>query len=420
VGLFVCLLVSSSSLSAVEETSEADLGPIRKLRGQHLTLFTDLPASPAIDDLPRVFDLAVDHWANYFGCDRSQLDEWHVIGSLIRDKQRFRDYGLFPDSLPPFLHGYQRHDEIWVYEQPGDYYTRHLLLHEGTHAIMSRQFGRAGPDWYREGIAELLATHRYEDGRLQLGYLPAHRDEVEQWGRIKIVNDQVGAGQAKSISQIMALPSRKFLQVEAYAWTWAFATFCDHHPVWQGTFRGLQSRLRSPAPAVTAAWSQAYRANQARVDAAWNLFLANLDYGYELAADEIHYTETTRELTSTVATATIDVAKGWQSTGLLVPAGSQLIMAAKGRYQVGKDPRPWWCEPQGVTIEYYRRRPLGMLIGSFATADGDGLSDSFVIGNRKRITTKHGGVLFLRINERAGGLGDNRGNIAVRIKLEEK
>ena len=139
---------------------------------------------------------------------------------IIQDKDAFRRAGLLPESLPPFLHGYQREAEMWVYEQPSDYYRRHLLLHEGTHAFMKWALGGAGPPWYMEGMAELLATHRWQDGNLVLGTFPQHRDETPYLGRIKIIREEMAAGRGKTLEEIMRYDDRAHLNVEPYAWCW--------------------------------------------------------------------------------------------------------------------------------------------------------------------------------------------------------
>ena len=92
---------------------------------------------------------------------------------------------------------------LWLYEQPSDYYRRHLLLHEGTHGFMNTVLGGCGPLWYMEGIAEYLATHRWKDGRLTLGYMPRSRDEVPQWGRIRLIQDAVAEGRAPALKKVI-------------------------------------------------------------------------------------------------------------------------------------------------------------------------------------------------------------------------
>src|SRR5262245_47315754 len=143
---------------------------IREISSKHLTLYTDLPAGAEIDALPVLFDQAVPQWCAYFGIDDNQrVAAWRMRGYLMQARAHFAADGLLPADLPNFLNGYTRGDQLWLYNQTSDYYRRHLLLHEGTHAFMAEIRRLVGPAWMNEGMAELLATHRLEDGRLMLG-----------------------------------------------------------------------------------------------------------------------------------------------------------------------------------------------------------------------------------------------------------
>jgi len=144
------------------EVSEArlNMAGIRKIEGRHLVLYTDLPISEEVDRLPPLFDLAVPQWCKKFSIDPQKAESWKMVGHLMERKERFAGIGLLPPDLPPFLNGYQRGAALWIYDQPSDYYRRHMLLHEGTHAFMRRFLGGNGPPWYSEGMAELLGTHR--------------------------------------------------------------------------------------------------------------------------------------------------------------------------------------------------------------------------------------------------------------------
>ena len=392
---------------------------IRKIRSKHLTLYTDLPPQQSVDQLPAIFDLAVPSWTKFFDRDRDQLDSWHIVGCVMRDRKRFEDYGLLPASLPPFLHGYQAGDRVWVLEQPSAYYRRHLLLHEGTHAVMQHCFGSTGPAWYREGIAELLGTHRLQDGQLELGHFPQDKQEVEHWGRIKLLREDIEKGRALPILRIMDYRSRDFFKVESYAWCWALAVFSHRHPRLRSTFQQLQQQLDRHADEFTQSFLISLRETPHEVETAWQLFLAHVDYGYDVASEAI-VDRTSRPLPAEGATVRIDAAKAWQSTGIMVSKGQRLRVEARGRYQVGQQPKPWWCEPQGVTIEYYQQRPLGILLGAI---DDPGspiidspLAEPFAVGRQLERTAERKGVLFLRINERTDGLGDNKGALVVTVK----
>src|SRR5262245_36984911 len=135
---------------------------IRRLEGQHLVLYTDLPAANDVDELPRVFDAAVPLWCDYFAIEPSKLADWKLVASVMKDKERFVGAGLYPQSLPDFQYGFNVGSQIWVYDQPSAYYRRHLLLHEGTHAFMLCWIRGAGPQWVMAGMCCLLGRIRWE------------------------------------------------------------------------------------------------------------------------------------------------------------------------------------------------------------------------------------------------------------------
>ena len=81
------------------------------------------------------------------------------------------------------------------------------------------------------------------------------------------------------------------------------------------------------------------------------------------------------------------------------------------------------CEPGGVTIRYYRGRPLGMLLGAVRAdtpgATGpNGLLKPLPLGLDTTLTAPRDGTLYLRINDSPGELADNAGSLAVEIARE--
>ncbi len=392
---------------------------IRRLDGAHLTLYTDLPPSPDVDELPQVFDAAVDPWCDYFRLPRQRAAAWKIVAYVIDRKERFQATMLLPDDLPPFLHGYQRGLQLWLYEQPSAYYRRHMLLHEGTHAFMNGMLSGCGPPWYMEGLAELLATHRWHDGQLQLAYFPRRRDEVEQWGRIKIVRTEVAAGLLLALEEIMAYGPRAHLRTEPYAWCWAAAAFLDGHPAFADRFRQLPAYVHAPESDLTARFWQLVAEDRRQLNEQWQLFALNIDYGYDVAREAIEYAPPGEAFVD-AREVRVQVDRGWQSTGLRLAADVPYHLVAAGRYQVGAGPPIWWCEPDGVTIRYVAGRPLGMLLAAVSDplqplAGVTPLAQPAAIGRDASVTFPMAGTLFLRINDAPAELADNRGEVTVRI-----
>jgi len=346
----------------IDDARAASKG-IRKIVGKHLILYTDLAEAEEIDQLPAIFDQAVPQWCRYFEIDPAKVQKWQLTGYLMKERERFEAAGLVSENLPRFLHGYQRGHELWLNEQPSDYYRRHLLLHEGTHGFMLHHLGGNGPPWYSEGMAELLGTHRWQNDRLTLGYFPQDRKETPLWGRIKIVQDAYQAQRGMRLIEIMKYDARAHLRNAPYGWCWAIASFFDTHPQYQAAFRKLRHHASDQSLNFSRRFYEQLKADWPTIVEQWQLFVIELDYGYDLARAAIQY-KPGRPLPSGGATVEIQADSGWQSSGIRLEAGVTYDISASGRYQVGNLPQPWWCEPAGVTIEYFNHRPLGMLMGA--------------------------------------------------------
>ncbi len=400
----------------IDDTKAAVLG-IRKLTGRHLILYTDVPTSADVDELPAAFDAAVPLWCQYFDLTVDRAADWQMIGFLMSEKNRFAGAGMYPDDLPPFPHGYQRRRYLWLYEQTDDYYRRHLLLHEGTHAFMDHFLGGIGPPWYAEGMAELLATHRWQDRRMTLAYFPRDKSETPGWGRIKLIRDEAAAARGLMPEAIMNFGSTAHRRVEAYAWCWGLAVFLDVHPLSQASFRRLRGKVSDPD--LTVWFKDQVGADWPELNEQWQLFVMNADYGYDILREQIQRVAS-RPLPPDGVTTTIAVGRGWQSSGIRLEPGATYRVRARGRYQLGRSHDIWWCEPNGITLHYHQGRPLGMLLGAvrddarplagltpLARPDGIGLETD--------LTIQSPGTLYLRINDRSAGLADNVGQIEVQI-----
>lgn len=418
---------------------------------------TDLPPSPAIDDLVALFDAAHEPWCEFFELSPAEHRAWHMTGYLIRDRARFDDPQItrtWPADLPPFENGYSIDRQLWLYDQPSEYYRRHLLLHEGVHGVMNTLLGGAGSPWYMEGVAELLATHRWNDGRIELAIMPRDREEVPYLGRIKLVQDAVAAGRFFPLATLLEVPPSAFRSDEAYAWVWASALFLDRHPQYGPAFRALHAIVR--APDFTARVRRQLTDDWALLEAQWQVFASELEHGYDFERAALDLSAG-RPLGDDSAEVAVAADRGWQNTGLVLEAGRTYRLSAAGRYQLADRPRVWWSEPGGVSIRYYRGRPLGQLLAAvwngegpliaggidaatgsaaqgdddhpaaaqdaaaagaamFGTAPGHGtLVDPWSVGVEATIRPAQSGTLLLRINDAPAELSDNAGGLSAQI-----
>lgn len=133
---------------------------VEVFESKRLKLFTDIDPKVA-RALPPLVDQAYVEWEEYFGKLPPARDEseFQVNGYLMKDKLKFEMAGLLRDDLPDQFHGRQAGYQFWMMDQPQEYYRRHLLLHEATHAFMQAIPHLDVPYSYLEGMAELFGTH---------------------------------------------------------------------------------------------------------------------------------------------------------------------------------------------------------------------------------------------------------------------
>ncbi len=403
------------------EAQLRDLPPgFQRVTGEYIDVITDMPLSDDLQELPAVFDAAVPLWCAEFGVDLKDVKTWHVEAFIMLDRERFEAAGFIPDEVPKFPYGFQYGNQVWVTEQPSAYYRRHLLIHEGTHWFMNRRFLNNGPPWLMEGIAEWLGTHRWEDGKLTLGIIPRDRQDVPYWGRISVIQNQLAEGTAPSLETILRYGNTAHQQAEAYAWSWAVVLFLKHHPDTSKFFqRLLQQPMRSDGT-MTRWLFVRMRDRWPNVRQDWIAYVTELEYGYDLTRGMLRTSTASDLLGNEEVKMVIEADRSWQPAGVRVTANTTLNITAEGTYTVGQQPSPWICEPDGVTLEYYRGEPLGkLMMGVIAPIDEESPVSSLLsvipIGRGGTITVPRDGQLFFRINETNGGLADNSGQLTIVI-----
>jgi hypothetical protein len=408
---------------------------IRLVDGDHLALYTDSRNREDIEDLPFVFQLAISQWCQLFSIDQSQCKHWKMRAYIMENDLRFRRSGLMPDTLPPFPAGFQTGPDMWVYAQPGDYYTRHLLLHEGTHAFMEWFLGGWGSPWYSEGMAEKMALHLWEkqstenDQRLQLNARITDKMQVPYWGRVNLIHLDLETGQGLSLDQVLSLPTQAFREVRHYAWAWAACEFLSQHELSRDAFSQFQNHVAEGAARFDAHVAEALQLHRADLNRDWELFVREIDFGIDVTKtmliDARQQTEPNKG--HELGTYLVKADHAWQVTSISVKRNDRVRFRCDSRFQVGSTNQadqtlPWIATANGITLEYYRGRPLGMLLAGTMDRDAAepaeqvvGLLNPVAVGQEGVIEFERDGILCLRINDSPSKMDDNQGALEVRI-----
>jgi hypothetical protein len=401
-----------------DDAKLAALG-IRKYESRRLRLYTDIPEEQA-RPLPEVIDAAYDAFAEYLGPLPPARDgsEFQMTGYLLNDERVFREAGLIPVDLPTFEHGRHRRNEFWMRNQEFDYYRRHLLIHEAAHCVMLYLPDTHAPVWYLEGMAELFGTHRFtSEGKFEWGVMPDAPENFAGMGRITLVRNDYAAGQAHSIDDVLALRAEDFLAPPPYAWSWALCHFLARHPRYAERFRELARHMQGTA--FPAAFAQRFSADARDLAAEWSLFTLNLQYGYDLSRAAMTFAAGQPLPGGELREVAVRADRGWQSSRVLIEAGAEYAVEARGEFTLAELPKPWISQPQGVSIRYFDGLPLGQLLACVHREDGvrdDTLTKVLPIGREKRFAAPVTGTLYLRLNDSWSDLADNHGEVQVTIR----
>jgi hypothetical protein len=424
--LFGCALFSgifAQRLSAQESIGNG----LRKLTRGNLTLITDLPIDQELKSWPDVLHQATERWDQLWTVPAEKKQSLELTVFLIGDKSIFQSAGYL-DGVPEFDDGSQLADRIFVMEQPSEYYRRHLFLHEATHWIMYRYFGGAGSPWFMEGMADMFATHRWTDGKLTLGVIPSDPREVPHWGRFKRLREMVQRGEAPTLASVLRFGNQRENRVDRidrYVWSWAACFFFWNHPEYQ---RALADAA-SPPLNYSMDLSDRLRNNLADrwaiVEADWNGFITEFDFGFEPLRSMVSLGEQPHLGIASISSSQskelfIDADRGWQDSGLFLERGESVEIRATGQWVISTiDPgSPWNASPEGVTYRFYRNQPMGRLVATIATirgGDKPSVWNIIPVGTSTTIQATEDGVLLLKLNEPAGKLFDNSGELSVHL-----
>ncbi|QDT61889.1 hypothetical protein SV7mr_44300 [Stieleria bergensis] len=393
-----------------QDSPEAEF---QSVTGKHITLVSDSEDQQELKQLVASFDAAVPQWAERLNRSQPLIADFHIKAYLMEQADRFRRSGDLPSTLN-FKFGFARNQTVWLFKQPSEYYTRHLLLHEGVHAFCLDQFNGIGPQWFGEGVAEWLALHRGTGTELVIDQVPATNADTPYWGRFKAMSAARKQGNVPTLDAVLAYPIDRQGNVERYGWSWLAVSMLYHYPDTRQAFLESFSRA-SDTPAV---FNDLLKRDLARmwpvVQARWRVAAQQVDYGFQWERETIDVSVNDSPWQGQPIQRDIAANQGWQSIGVRLPPGTTVRIDAQGQCTINQDPKPWISEPAGVTIHYANDRPLGQCLACVIPnlSDEKQWVKTLVIepiDAPKELTIQQYSWLLLRINDHLNGLDDNRG-----------
>lgn len=392
------------------DTAPAAPAP-RLYKSPNFHVMTDLPPEDA-DALLKRLETMLKLVSAYFGRRNPRPIEMYVINDF--------DYwpeatlaGMEPDGIlsvrtgggitftQTISSGDQFIAKAVVYAAP----DHGIPQHEAVHAYCGQAFGRTGPVWYSEGMAEVGNYWREND------------KSVTADPRIL---EYLKSGDPRPLDQIVNNPLETTGDSwQNYAWRWALCHLLGFNENYTDRFKPLGLALLADRDVDF--W-QVYGTQAQEIEFEYRLFLADMQPGYRCDLCSWDWKTKSRGLQGTARLqANIRADRGWQASRLKVFAGGTYAYEALGSWTLGPagdgaavaEPSDASPDPELTAdgAEDGRGRLIGVIFNDYQ------LSEPFDLGVNGQFTPETDGELFVRCNDDWGRLADNKGRVTLKLSL---
>ncbi|MGI6401504.1 MAG: hypothetical protein ACOX0A_05260 [Thermoguttaceae bacterium] len=360
--------------------AQGKLDNIRRLDSRRVVLYTDLPSSSSVDELPEVLEAAIPQLCEFFHADPAAFSDWKVEAFLMRDVDAFVRFRALEGNAQ-FLYGYSDRNRIYAKDQKVEYYNRFLLIHELVHTFMHSYFGDLQPRWFSEGAAEYIALHNWDRRKgLELAQIPVSASGYPGFGRLSQLQGILKTNRTPTILDILNFEPRHYRQTSTYAWSWAFVMFLHNSPKYKDVAEVLPYWMVAEKP--NRLFVDAIGSRWAELEYDWADFLSSLDYSYDFAETAIKYPSNNGEFPSDAelikgVVVAVDATKGWQATPVRLESGKTYRLTVGGRFNfyLEEAKRSFPFEGTGATVEYINGVPAGRLCAVVAPDPGEATFD---------------------------------------------
>ncbi len=457
-GLLVCLLIvppfvvlaqskgtsgvskeRPAERSASKKAASAEQPRPRDFRSPNFLLHTDLPKDEAEDLLKRL-ETMLGLISKYWGKPNRQPIECFVVrdlslwppGSLDPEgRAKIEERAGVTQTLTRVVRGTNE-----VVAAKATVYAvadRGTPQHEAVHAYCGQNFGRTGPVWYSEGMAEMGQYWRAGESRVT-----CHPEAVRY----------IRSSKPKTLNSIINAREITGDSWENYCWRWALCHLLANNPNYYDRFRPLGLGILMDKPDAT--FEHVYGSMAKEISFEYLFLLQHFDLGYEVTLTAWDWKSKFRRATNTASvTCTIEANHGWQASRLQVKEGETFELTAEGSWHLSEDgpvlnpfgedvdaPKPakegsaskstkatkaagkgsHKVEELESVMPYQSPFKPGQLVG--VLFHDYELSEPFAIPSDGTFTAPGEGQLFLRCEDAWNKLADNKGKVTLKFKAK--
>ncbi len=267
--------------------------------------------------------------------------------------------------------------------------------HEAVHAYCGQAFGKTGPLWYSEGMAEMGQYWRPGDTSV---HCPDYVIRYIHSRPPKPLGEILSEGRPGSPSGATGDSWQN------YAWRWALCHLLVNNPNYSARFRPLGLGFLT---GQHVSFAETYGSMLDEVAFEYRFFVRHADQGYRVDLGRWDWNHQFKEPAgdSTVV-ARVAARRGWQASGAIVSSDKPYDYSASGAWRTSKDGPETTANGQNDGSG----RLEGVVFKDFV------LSEPFELGAYGAFTPPSDGRLFLRCRDKWHELADNKGSMTVTIK----
>jgi hypothetical protein len=415
--LLFCLATLSTLVSAREPASKKvpspgpSDAPVKTVKvsqpadfkSTHFLLHTDLPSKEAHDLLNRL-ETMLKLIANYWGHPPLGTIECYVVkdlgcwpeGVLSAQGRAKIQQGAGVTLVETLNRGNQTVAAKAIVYATADHGTPQ---HEAVHAYCGQTFGKTGPLWYSEGMAEMGQYWRPGDASVRCpDYMIKYIRSVPPKPLAEILAED---GMPRPGKQA-AFSGDSW---QNYAWRWALCHLLENNPNYAPRFRLLGAGFLIGSHV---GFDETFGAMRDEIAFEYRFFLRHMDAGYRVDLCSWDWKRKfNRPSGETPKVARVAANRGWQPTGALVSPDRTYEFSASGTWQLSKGGADLSADGQSDGAG----RLEGVILNDFT------LGQPFALSSYGKFTPPTEGKLYLRCADKWHELADNKGGMTVKLKL---
>lgn len=273
-------------------------------------------------------------------------------------------------------------------------------LHEAVHAFCALNFGRMGPTWYSEGMAEMGNFWDENDPTVTapdyvINYL--RRSEPLSLRELTDPKNRTGDGW------------------QNYAWRWALCHMLANNPNYAARFRVLGLAMLTNKPNAT--FAKTFGRMREELEFEYRFFLKHLGRGFDAGACAWDWKTKFKSLRGSAGLAsTIKAKGGWQVSRLRVKKGESYSYVTDGKWRTNPDMEWLTADGDGDGDGGGKgdKTSSGRLMGVVLV---DGLLKAPIeLGAAGTFKAQYNGDLYLRCFDSWTSVTNNDGKMKVTLK----